>query len=247
MLSSSPVDGPITKWCPERIPLSNTLVSSLCYPHGYCGNVIMELEKIGIEYLCFANRYAGNPILIGKGHSSVVALALLDSRPVAIKIRRIDSKRRSLWNEGIILERAYRAGAAPKPYYYSDNIIIMDYVPGPHFEELMNTEYATRAVLEAILAARALDSMNILHYELRRPWRHIRFTESLRAVILDYESAGLGCGSLTKLIGGIYYFIGGKRVLDRIKSLLREYNRNCSRDIFERIIEVILWKKGVIL
>ncbi len=226
--------------CPYIEPLSHRVLKDICYPRGPCSNLIEEIRLAGIDGLCRSERYPGHHVILGKGHSSIVALGLWNNQIVAIKIRRIDSKRKSLVREANLMLEASRGGAAPKPYYFTKNIIIMEYIPGPHFIEAIQSSSWKKAIIQALEAARILDSMNILHYELRRPWRHIRFTEGGKALILDYESAGRGCGSLLKLIGGLIPLMGGVRILERLRKLLLEYNKYCDKKSYDSIISTVL-------
>jgi len=229
------MDGPLIGYCSGVEPPSHRLLEALCYPRGPCGLRLEEARRAGVEGFCYTGN-ALNPVILGKGHSSTVLLGVLRGGLVAVKVRRLDSKRDSLAGEGLLLEEASRHGAAPKPYYYSRDLIVMDYIPGPSLRDLRGTPYWPWSVLEALEAARALDAAGILHYELRRPWRHVLFTGSMKAVVIDFESAGRGCGSVSKLLGGLAPLLGGVDVVVRLRGLLRVYNRECSRDYYEEIV-----------
>ena len=229
------MDGPLIEHCPGVEPPGNRLLEALCYPRGPCGLRLEEARRAGVGGFCYTGN-ALNPVILGKGHSSTVLLGVRRGGLVAVKVRRVDSKRESLIGEGRLLEEASRHGAAPKPYYYSRDLIVMEYIPGPHLGGLRGTPYWPQGVLEALEAARSLDAAGILHYELRRPWRHILFTSSSRAVVIDFESAGRGCGSVSKLLGGLAPLLGGVVAATRLRGLLRMYNRECTRDYYEEIV-----------
>ncbi|MEB3806387.1 MAG: hypothetical protein GSR73_02595 [Desulfurococcales archaeon] len=229
--------------CTHTIPLNDaTTLSNLCYPdRAGCSGILASLSGSGIDRLCYAPGRGQYPGVIGKGHSSIVALALYRGSPVAVKIRRTDSKRESLRLEGRRLLQASVHGATPRPYYFDDNVIVMEYVRGPHLVEYIDVD-PVYAVEEALLAARALDCAYILHEELNRPWRHVRFTSVRgKALILDLDSAHRGCGNVVKLVSGLLSrFHGGVSFLRGMRELLREYSNGCSYDLYYLIFDKIM-------
>ncbi|MCE4601468.1 MAG: hypothetical protein F7C38_07955 [Desulfurococcales archaeon] len=229
--------------CTHTLPLdaANTL-SSLCYPdRAGCSGILASLSNSGIEGLCYSPGRGRYPGVIGKGHSSIVALALYRGSPVAVKIRRTDSKRENLRLEGRRLFQASVHGATPRPYYFDDNVIVMEYVRGPHLVEYIDVN-PVYAVKEALLAARALDCAYILHEELNRPWWHIRFTRTGgKALILDLDSAHRGCGNVVKLVSGLLSrFRDGVSFLRGMRELLRQYSNSCSYDLYYLIFDKIM-------
>lgn len=209
----------------------------ICYPpRGGCGELASRLEAAGVEALCLGRVEGPGLAVLGKGHSSIVVAVIAGGSLRAAKIRRRDSKRESLYREGLMLEAAHRQGAAPRPYYYDEEVIVMDYVGGPHLEEAIRGD-PLHAVVEGMDAARALDAAGILHMELHRPWRHVKYTwERGAAVILDYESTGEGCGNPVRLASGVLTrFPGGVGFLRVHSELFNEYYEGCSRGIYEEI------------
>lgn len=222
--------------------MNSELLLQTCYPPGYgCGNLLYNLEAAGVENLCHPLTRQTSRGIVGKGHSSVVLAAIVNGGIRAVKVRRRDSKRGSLIEEGRVLEIASRGGVAPKPYYYNDDVIVMDYISGPHLEEAI-WDNPLHAVSESMKAARILDSLGIQHLELRRPWRHIRLTHPRgRAIILDYESVSKGCGNVVKLVTGILTaFPGGLVFLRGHRGLFKSYYMECSRGVYEEIHRVVL-------
>ena len=229
-----------TTACSQVTPLSSALtMERICYPQKtLCSKILSSLRNAGISELCHIPGQTSYPGIIGKGHSSVIALAIMDRNIVAVKIRRSDSKRLSFFWEGKRLSQASTHGATPHPYYYDDYVIVMDYVSGPHLQEYIN-EAPLQALAKSLKAARALDCANILHSELRRPWKHVRFTESLtHALILDLESASEGCGNIVKIISGIFSKDrDGIAFLRSLRNTFRLYVEKCSYNIYEYILE----------
>lgn len=221
---------------------SYRLLSWLCYPRTCgCDRIVARLESLGFESLCYEPAGIHPEGVAGKGHSSIVLSGLMGGVKRAIKVRRRDSKRASLYREGLILEKAYRVGASPRPYYYDDDLIVMDYVDGPHLKEAL-THNPLKAVEEALEAARALDAAGILHLEISRPWKHVKFTGwPGKALIIDYESSSGGCGNVVKLASGVLSrFPGGVDLLRRKSRLFQSYYKDCSWDSYLEVRGVVL-------
>ncbi len=236
---------PLLDAIPLNTPLACEIVSYPDPHSGGCHDRLEELRRAGVEYLVSGGRTLlatrhGRVRVLGKGHSSVVIAALLGRRLVAAKLRRTDSKRESLEGEGRLLREAWRAGAAPKPFYAARNIILMEIVPGPLLGEIAHHGLPGEAVRRALLAARALDATGILHRELSRAAKHVAYTSWSplgQAVILDYESASQGkCGSVNRLAS----WLGNRGLIkwdDNIKIILREYKRaGCTLSTFQEFI-----------
>lgn len=227
----------------------------VCYPLREstlreCLDRIRRLEAYSVESLCSY----GSSILprsrvrvLGKGHAGVVSLAY--SRRlgiVAIKARRLDSKRSSLIGEALMLSKASIAGVAPRVYYFDNDLIVMEAVLGPSLEQLIEDYGLTkRIIIETIEVARILDVIGILHHELNRPWRNIIFTcdnPYCKALVVDLESASSRCGNLPLLLGGL---AGRSEIIKEIvsenRAILREYSvSGCSREMYEKLKSVIL-------
>ncbi len=200
---------------------------ALCYPPGRrCDTLVYEAERAGLYRVC-------GPL--GKGHSSIVVLAYTRWGLAAVKVRRADSRRDSLWDEAKALERASRAGASPRPFYYSRDLIVMEAVLGPTLGEAVEGAMnSCRAVLEALRASRALDSAGILHLELHRPWRNVLFSASGKALIVDLDSHREGCGNVPRLLSGLTGRLRGlRRVIGEARGLLRAYYEGgCPEEVY---------------
>jgi len=183
--------------------------------------------------------------VLGKGHASVVVAGVMGSSLVAIKSRRVDSKRESLLAEAHLLWEAWRAGVAPRPLYYDSDIIVMEAVTGPRLEDLLAQPPVEPWVfLEALRAARALDTAGILHLELSRPWRNVLYTGAYRgskAVIVDYESARRGCGNVLSLLGGLARTPKLKALASSktLREYMRRYRETCDPQSYSSIEELV--------
>lgn len=233
---------------------SPRVLSLLCYPPHKCplgvaSSRAARLESLGVAGLCDIGSTeiyvgGGTARVIGKGHSSVVlaVAARWSPQPLALKVRRYDSKRPSLRDEGRALQRASRAGAAPQAYYYDDDLILMDYLGPVTLEAVLSAgmaDAAADALQEALKASRALDCAHVVHQELHRPYRNFVYPYwPLRAtaLVVDLESASEGCGNVNKLVGFIYSNVLGAELPRELQELLRAYKRlGCPRDLYDAI------------
>jgi putative serine/threonine protein kinase len=198
--------------------------------------VVASLEAAGVRRVCW---------VAGKGRASVVLAADTPWGLMAVKARRLDSRRGSLRPEGSALARASRHGASPAPRYYDDNVIVMDYVEGPSLGGLARLGLLEpRHVAEALEAARALDAAGVLHLEIHRPWENVRFTSSGRALIVDLESSSEGCGNVPRLVSGLARL--SARLLDEVRRgslrgyLRMYYEEGCPRSVYDVIKNAVL-------
>ena len=198
-----------------------------------------DVEASPIDYVC---RLHGKPWVLGKGHASIVLAGYIRGYGVvAVKVRRTDSKRESLSREAFWASRASLAGAGPRIHYWSNNVIVMDLVTGHSLRDLVEQgSLQPTHIIAALGAARALDAVDVLHHELSRPWRHVYIT-GLHAIIIDYDSAGEGCGNVPKLLSGILHRVpGGLEILRRLRPLLAEYRRGgCPLETYETIKDML--------
>ncbi len=178
--------------------------------------------------------------VIGKGHTAVLLAVEAGGRVAAAKVRRLDSRRESLWGEAERLLEASRHGASPRPLAWNRDVILMELVTGPTLGEALRLD-PLRAVSASLEAARALDTAGILHHEIHRPWRNILFTGPTlaTAVIVDLDSAGEGCGNPAKLLGGLTARMPGLRSREVLEAA-REYKRECSRAAYEGLRKAVL-------
>ena len=233
---------------------SPRFLSLLCYPPQKCppgvaSSRAARLESLGVVGFCDIGSvevYAGDrrAKVVGKGHSSVVlaVAARWSSSPLALKVRRYDSKRPSLRGEGKALELASKAGASPRVYYYDDDLLLMDYLGPVTLEAILSTgavDAIVGALKEALKVSRALDCAGVLHKELHRPYRNFLYPSwPLRAtaLVVDLESATEGCGNVNKLVGFIYSNVLGTELPKRLRELLRSYRYlGCPRELYDRV------------
>jgi len=81
---------------------------------------ITELKKLGIKKVSFDGDTAINSIgVLGKGYVGIVILAKMNSKSVALKMRRTDSPRVRMKEEGNLLQIVNQVKASPFWVYQS--------------------------------------------------------------------------------------------------------------------------------
>lgn len=214
-----------------------------CWPRIRSCTGAWILEELGVYAVCTRGRGGLPRGCLGKGHSSLVLAVLAwGVGEAAAKIIRPGGRRESLESEARLLYEAWRAGAAPRVYRWTPRGILMELLRGPSLgflvEECMLTE---DKIAEAMEAAYALDTAGILHYEIHRPWRNIFYRDS-RAVIIDFESAGPGCGNVPRLAQALLSRIpGGLGIVKSHGRVLGLYKKRCpDRELMEEITGVVV-------
>lgn len=206
-----------------------------CYPpgRGGCGERIARLNELGVKSVCS---------VLGKGHASIVLLADTRWGVAAVKVRRLDSRRESLEAEARALLLGSLHGATPKPLAWNTDVIVMEPLFGPSLGEALHLNPYT-ATLEALKAARALDTAGIEHLELHRPWRNVLFARPLGpALIVDLDSHSTGgCGNVPRLLAGLSRRLG---IIDTsrepLRGLLARYKKlGCPSHLYEEIVAIV--------
>ena len=203
----------------------DSLCKVLCYPSGdsrCCYDRLEELSRLSITTVySFGDVQIEKGVwVIGKGHAAIVALAQHSLYgPIALKIRRVDSKRDSLEEEGMLLETISRLGYAPKPISYSKNFIAREYIDGPTLEKVLkegDAKKIERAVVSLVKAAFAIDSIGIDMEEITNPAKQIAYhcNDLEKLMFIDLESARLRPhpSNVTKIISFIIRTVSKNRV-----------------------------------
>lgn len=211
-----------------------------CYPPGRSCRLMERLYELGLDYVCN---------VLGKGHAGLVLLGWWRGRLAAVKVRRLDSRRHGMEREARLMVEASRAGAAPRVFHYGREFIVMEFINGPTLEKALSSGVLNGSMLEeALHAARALDSAHIIHGELHRPWKNVIFTER-KAVIVDFDSASVGCGNPVRLISGLARRLPVLKELvisSRFRALARRYYESgCRYEVYEDILDLYLKSLGL--
>jgi putative serine/threonine protein kinase len=181
--------------------------------------------------------------VLGKGHASIVLLVNHESLgDVVVKIRRLDSKRKSLTNEGYIMSLV-KYDVVPKVYYYDDDFIMMEYLDGTllgDYIRLHSTEEVIKVFLKVFEASHKLDLSSVDHLELSKPHKHVMVLRDGNVKFLDFESARISetpC-NLCRVYSAYIHLIKRKD-LTHVRGLLKTYKLG-RKDLFKDIVDLIL-------
>ncbi len=183
---------------------------ALCYPYDRCSRariLARILTECGLTHLV----EAGGTVIrgyrfLGKGFSSIIAMGLMDGSRVAVKIRRLDSRRRGLGKEAVMLEYLAPSRLAPLVYAWRRDFIVMEYIGCRGLADELKRSRSPLGVARRVLAAAyLLDTLGVNHAELNRPHGHV-YVCGERVVFIDFESAGFSARprNFTSLAGYFY-------------------------------------------
>jgi len=245
----------------EYIPLEDVMGHEvdrfICWPRydeDTARQRLSQLRMLGVESLALGGRHVIQSYpLLGKGHTGVVLKALKGGEEVALKIRRTDSDRESMYREAELLALANKVGVGPIMYGFSDDFIAMEKITGPYLGEWMNdfkgAPEELRRVLRVLLEkSRKLDRAGVDHGELTRVKRHFIVTgEGPR--IIDFESASTDrrVQNVTATVQSIFMNRGFSTKLashvaipdaDDLIDALSAYKKSLSDEAFRKTLEV---------
>ena len=220
----------------ELIPIERAR-DAICYPDPLseiCDELIGALVRSGIVYFVNKGSITINKYrVLGKGWASIVFLARMDNRDVAVKALRPGSRRHTLLHEAAMLLAASGLNISPRPYYYDHLFIAMQYL-----DSIPLIDYAGQAnILELRYVLRRLltktyllDLIGISHNELARPHNQVLVEKGTNEpYIIDFEAATISTNpsNLTQLVGGILRIRKIREAIgmnvSEIRELLRDY------------------------
>ena len=187
----------------HRLDPTDPFISrTICFPLKKCDELeerIKTMRFYGVKGLLNYGRVVIDKDIrvIGKGYSSIVVLSCIDDnyKPIVLKIRRLDSRRKSLEYEGIILDYLTPSNYTPALYFWSKDFIAMEYVTGLSLEKYIeqtitsNNASLLRMLVRIISSSYFFDLIGVDHTELNRPYGHVLVTRKNYPVYLDWESA----------------------------------------------------------
>ncbi|NPA99861.1 MAG: serine/threonine protein kinase [Crenarchaeota archaeon] len=224
----------------------------------YIDTIVNELEELGVEAIIEEGElllHTGVRVL-GKGQNSVVVKCLYKGETCACKILRPDASRRDLIHEAHMLQIANKVNVGPRIYSYRAHIIVMQLIRGVKIEkyvqETSNKFKIKKIVIDLIEQAYNLDEIGLEHDELSRPEEHVLIENDV-PYIIDFESAKYRgrrtYRNLTQILNAL--LVGRSKVAFKIRNmlnindvtsiiqLLREYKKNSSREIVNKIVSYI--------
>ena len=225
-----------------------------------------DLNKIGVKdailegptRVCELN-------ILGKGHSGIVLkVNPYSEKSMALKIRRVDSRRKDSLNEVNNQKLANLAGRGPKIIVNTMDLILMvlirgkgisDWLDDPSNLNRQNSKNILNIVYEILEQCYRLDVLNLDHGELTRIDNHIMISEDNHIHIIDFESSStkrkpsnvtsssqallLSGGSISKKICRFIEIKEPNFLLNHLK----KYKKSKSRQNFENILSLVTEKK----
>jgi|TARA_B100001971_G_scaffold181317_1_gene177972 putative serine/threonine protein kinase len=204
-------------------------VDILCYPSSD-GKVakrrVEELLQLGVSEVVFEGKTKiGGLGLLGKGCVSLVIKAKMDNGIYALKIRRTDANRPSMYREAELHRFANQVNVGPTLHNVSDNFILLDLVDDEgivdwirNLKGLGSTARLRNVVQEVLKQAYKLDQAGLDHGELSNLKKHVFAGE--KVTIIDFETASKNrrVSNVTSAVQNI--FIGGPQAR-KVRRLLR--------------------------
>src|SRR6266436_1997785 len=246
---------------PVLVPLEDLVKKPyrelLAYPNPSEESVesrIRQLKSLGIEGLEFEGQLRmGKLSVLGKGVVGLVFRAIAVNRRVAVKIRRTDSRRRSMIHEAAMMKAANKAGIGPECLGSSEDVLEMQFLEGQRLPLWISSlkgrgrKATVKAMLEQCVR---LDAYGLDHGELSRAHKNVLVSKGDHPWILDYESASLmrRVNNFTSLAQ--YILLSGRfsrkviRILgpvdrDELVKYLRLYKAGSTNDAFESTLKML--------
>ena len=218
---------------------------------------INELEKLKIKSVCFTGpTKIGNLEILGKGYVGVVVLVKRGNKQVALKIRRIDSQRKNMKNESVLLKLVNSVNVGPKIIDVSKNFLVMEYLEGEKFSDWIEMLKGTGSVTQlkstinsALEDCYRLDQIGFDHGELSNISKHV-IVGKTKVSLIDFESSStkrrpsnvtsitqaffIGSG-IAKQSQKIYKNSSKEKIIDALKS----YKLEKTRENFENLLKIL--------
>ena len=248
-----------------RSPLLFNLIS---YPKfdsdEYCKR-IDDLDKMDIKDVILEGPAQLFELkILGKGHSGVVLkVNTYSGKNFALKIRRLDSRRKDCLTEINNQKLANIVGIGPKVLENTNDLILMELINGKGISDWiidqsnkadLNKKNVGNIVNEILEQCYRLDNLNLDHGELTRIDSHVMVSDNRQVSIIDFESSSTkrkpsNVTSVTQAL-----FLSGsisKKISQYIKiknynlllNQLREYKKKRTRLHFENILSEVNGKR----
>jgi predicted Ser/Thr protein kinase len=233
----------------------------LAYPNPSDESVesrIRQLKSLGIEGLEFQGPLKiGKLSVLGKGVVGLVFAGNADGGRVAVKIRRVDSRRKSMIHEAEMMRAANKAGIGPECLGSSEDILEMQFLDGQRLPLWISglkgrgRKARVKSTVKALLQQCVrLDAYGLDHGELSRAHKNVLISKEDLPWILDYESASLmrRVNNFTSLAQ--YILLSGRfsrkvlRILgpvdrNELVKYLRLYKAGSTNDAFESTLKML--------
>ena len=251
-----------------KVQINSPLISRLIsYPkldiYEYHKRMI-DIYKIGVKdailegpaKICELN-------ILGKGHSGVVLKVNTSStKTMALKIRRVDSRRMDSLTEVCNHKFANLVGIGPQIIDNTNDLILMELITGKGIYEWLqdstnfqpeNSTNIKNIVIEILEQCYRLDVVHLDHGELTRIDNHVMVSKNNDISIIDFESASikrkpsnvtsatqallLSGGSISRTICKFIQIRDAARLLNCLKNYKKIKNRQNFEDVISLINE----------
>ncbi len=223
---------------------------------------MIDLYKLGVKdailegptKICELN-------ILGKGHSGIVLkVNAFSKKTMALKIRRVDSRRMDSLTEVFNHKLANLVGIGPQIIDNTNDLILMELITGKGIYEwlqdpttfhLLTSTNIINIVNQILEQCYRLDVLHLDHGELTRIDNHVMVSENNDISIIDFESAStkrkpcnvtsatqallLSGGSISRKI---CKFINLKDP-DLLLNCLKKYKKIKNRQNFENVISLL--------
>src|SRR5215472_542804 len=218
---------------------------------------IDQLKRLRVNRLEFLGPLKmGKLSILGKGVVGVVIAGEMNGDRVAVKIRRVDSRRRSMRHEAEMLKVANSTGIGPTLLGSSEDVLVMRFVDGKRLHEWISsvnghgTRRRVRLTLKNLFEqCSRLDAYGLDHGELSRAHKNVLVSADDVPWIVDFESASLmrRVNNFTSIVQYLFLSMtfGRKiqRVLGRVEreeliGYLKLYKSGMTNDAFEAVAKM---------
>ena len=218
---------------------------------------LSQLSKLGVTHVAFGGRTRiGRLGLVGLGTVSVVVRAMVRGEEMALKIRRTDANRPSMFDEFRLTQTANRIGVGAYAFDASKDLLLLQLIEGEdlddHFRSFsgIGTRRRTREVLHRLLnQCRKLDLVGLDHGQLSDLRKHVIMAGD-EPYIIDFESSSMGRKARNVTTAAQYLLIGGRssprirkllglRSHDPVLKALREYKEDMSDENYVRLLNAL--------
>ena len=244
----------------------------LCYPRTECKELNHRLSfliKNHYQYLIEYGKRMLDYKILGKGYSSIIVLAYHKYHGLGVlKIRRLDSRRKSLEHEGIILDYLDKTLTTPALYQWSRDFIFMEFIDThkclsieqylssliekKNIDSLNSAKHILKTVLVKLYL---IDKLGIDHGELNRPYDHLfickeNTNNTTYVKIVDWESSrfSLSPKNVTAFTAFILYRSPLRNILfenineeflEKTRKILRAYRKSYSIEVLLKLIKLL--------
>jgi putative serine/threonine protein kinase len=217
-------------------------------------NQLIDLNVAGLEF--DGPLKIGSLSIIGKGVVGMVFKGISNGDRVAVKVRRVDSRRASMSHEAEMLRAANDAGIGPECLGFTKDVLVMRFVDGKRLPEWISSlqvkgrRRRVRSTFKDLFEQCVrLDAYGLDHGELSRAHKNVLISDNDHPSIVDFESASLmrRVNNFTSI--GQYLFLSGRfgrkiqRVLgevdrEELVRYLKLYKSGKTNDAFDAILKL---------